>query len=118
MTTTCISISKAAIHDQRNFQSCRGQCDPANLQWFWWCPQGAFYKAVNPTRIKEGLHSIQEQMFHISLRTLCSYMLEGNTEGHFFSPFVAIVNLPMMYFFFSLCQGGPPPTFLRDDCWQ
>ncbi|CAL5026831.1 unnamed protein product [Urochloa decumbens] len=33
---------------------------PANLDWFGWCTWDAFYKAVNPTGIEEGLQSLRE----------------------------------------------------------
>ncbi|CAN6228565.1 unnamed protein product [Urochloa humidicola] len=33
---------------------------PANLDWFGWCTWDAFYKAVNPTGIEEGLKSLHE----------------------------------------------------------
>ncbi|CAN6235384.1 unnamed protein product [Urochloa humidicola] len=33
---------------------------PPNLDWFGWCTWDAFYKAVNPTGIEEGLQSLSE----------------------------------------------------------
>uniref|UniRef100_A0A8R7TJJ6 galactinol--sucrose galactosyltransferase n=1 Tax=Triticum urartu TaxID=4572 RepID=A0A8R7TJJ6_TRIUA len=33
---------------------------PANLDWFGWCTWDAFYKAVNPVGIEEGLQSLRE----------------------------------------------------------
>lgn len=33
---------------------------PSNLDWFGWCTWDAFYKAVNPSGIEEGLQSLRE----------------------------------------------------------
>ncbi|KAL6882537.1 hypothetical protein ACP4OV_011227 [Aristida adscensionis] len=56
---------KDAIQDQEDFQSYREQGGtaiqiPANLDWFGWCTWDAFYKAVNPTGIEEGLQSLRQ----------------------------------------------------------
>nr|CAB3484883.1 unnamed protein product [Digitaria exilis] len=35
---------------------------PANLDWFGWCTWDAFYKAVNPTGIEEGLQRFAQRL--------------------------------------------------------
>nr|XP_034592276.1 probable galactinol--sucrose galactosyltransferase 2 isoform X2 [Setaria viridis] len=38
-----------------NFKHIEDKEIPANLDWFGWCTWDAFYKAVNPAGIEEGL---------------------------------------------------------------
>ncbi|XP_004975984.2 probable galactinol--sucrose galactosyltransferase 2 [Setaria italica] len=43
-----------------NFKHIGDKEIPANLDWFGWCTWDAFYKAVNPAGIEEGLKSLRE----------------------------------------------------------
>jgi hypothetical protein len=38
---------------------------PSNLDWFGWCTWDAFYKAVNPSGIEEGLQRFARTNVHL-----------------------------------------------------
>nr|TKW21523.1 hypothetical protein SEVIR_4G124701v2 [Setaria viridis] len=64
-----------------NFKHIEDKEIPANLDWFGWCTWDAFYKAVNPAGIEEGL---KRYIVHFLFHTIVYVILEGNidTEGH------------------------------------
>jgi hypothetical protein len=84
---------------------------PSNLDWFGWCTWDAFYKAVNPSGIEEGLQRFAGT--NVSLEN-------GNTHKEHLLPHFHSYHLLMMHFMsYSLREGGVPPRFLIiDDGWQ
>lgn len=71
---------------------------PANLNWFGWCTWDAFYKAVNPAGIEEGLKRYMNNVLHFIFHTIMYVILEGNGRASFAS-FILLYHLPMMHFF-------------------
>ena len=92
------------------------------MDWFGWCTWDAFYKAVNPTGIEEGLQRYTANVLHFLFHTIVYVILKRVIQYRRASSLLPLYShhLPMMHFLFcSLREGGAPPRFLIiDDGWQ